>query len=290
MKKILVIGSTGFLGQNIIKLKTKYNLKGTHFKNKINSSIYLNLHNHYLVNKIISSYSPSIVIDSSNFNIQNVNSEKAIKINNNNMTYLISVCNNIGARLLFISSDMVFDGKRGNYKEIDIPNPINLYGTLKHESEILISHLSNDSLIVRTSLLFGWNNTKNFVLWIIENLRKNNSIQVINDQYISPSYCPDISKMILETIYHDITGTIHLAGNSQLSRFEFAKLICKIFLLNEDLLIPIKMSKIDFGMKRGKYTTLNVEKATNLLRHKPVSATSMLTKMKKDEKQFSLNL
>jgi len=282
MTKVLVIGSTGFLGRNIIKQDYGFTIIGSYNNKKTKDSlIKIDLNNHDIVKKNILAHKPSIVIDASDFKFEKMDEKSAIKTSTYNTKNLISICHQTKAHLLFISSDSVFDGQKGNYTEQDNSNPISLYGKIKYFSEKAIRENAKNFLIIRTSMLFGWEAQKwNFVSWVIDNLKNKKAIEVIKDQFVSPSYCPNVAEMIFETIRLDLKGIIHLAGSSQLTRLEFAKLICETFSFDEKLLLPIRLNETDLDLIRGKNTTLNVDKAKNLLKIKPLTALESLTKMK----------
>ena len=297
MRKILVLGSSGFLGRNILERESEFDVTGSYYKEKTTSKlIKIDLNKHNVVKKNIFAHKPDIVVDASQYDFQNMDQNLAIETSKSNAKNLISICNKINANLLFISSDSVFDGKRGNYTEKDNSHPINLYGKIKYAQEKSIKENANNFLIVRTSLLFGWGIKKwNFVTWVINNLKKNKPIKVIRDQYISPSYCPNVAvirdqyispsycpnvaDMILDSIRLDLKGIIHLAGSTQLTRLEFAKLVCKTFFLDQNFLTPIGLNETNLDLMRGNKTTLNVDMAKKLLKIKPLSAHKSLEKM-----------
>lgn len=279
--KKLLLGGSGFLGRNIMKNCHDLSIIGTYFRNKNNEDlIHLNLDFHENVEKILESLKPSLIIDASNPDFSIRYFSRTIK----NMEKLLSICKQMNTKFVYVSSDAVFDGNKGNYKETDTTNPISDYGKLKQAIEKLICIYVDEHLIVRTSLLFGLGVKKwNFVLWVINNLKNNHPIQVISDQLVSPSYCPNVAEMILEAVNNDLTGIIHLAGSSQITRYDFAKLICEFFSLKKSSCIPVRMEEININEPKGKNFTLNVSKAQSILKSKPMTLTEALQRMKSDE-------
>ena len=159
---------------------------------------------------------------------------------------MVDICNQNNIFLLYLSSDLVFDGKKGNYYEDDNFNPISNFGKTKIQAEKIISDNLKNFCIVRTSLLYGWDSKKeNFSTMIINSLRKNKQIDIINDQFVTPSFVNNISKMLLEICEKNISGILHVAGKNSLSRFEFAHQIADIFDLNGDLINPISMKNLE---------------------------------------------
>ena len=178
----------------------------------------------------------------------------------------------IGSHLIYISTDYIFDGKKGLYNETDIPNPLNQYGKTKLIGEKNIeSHTSNYS-IIRTSTPFGTiSSKKTFPIWLLENIQKNNKVNLLEDQFTSPTYVPNLSKMILEIIAHNLKGFFHLSGSTKISRFEFAQLIVEILKLDSSLLNPVKIDTMSWKATRPLDSSLDISKTNSILNTKPFS-------------------
>jgi len=118
----------------------------------------------------------------------------------------------INAFFVYVSTDYVFDGKEGMKKEDDIPNPLGYYGKTKLEGEMSLNNLASNWAIARTSTPFGIHSKKKtFPIWVKENLESNKEIKVLTDQYTSPTYVPNLSKMIIEITTKQFNGIIHHA-------------------------------------------------------------------------------
>jgi dTDP-4-dehydrorhamnose reductase len=169
-----------------------------------------------------------------------------------------------------MSTDYVFDGKVGMKKENDEPNPINFYGKSKLDGERVFKKITTPNVIVRTSTPFGQHSKKiSFPIWVKKNLELEKEISVVVDQYTSPSYVPNISKMIIEIIERKITGIIHLAGATKISRYDFAVQISKIINANKQFLKLTKMDQMDWKAQRPADSSLSVSKANKILKNKP---------------------
>ena len=110
---------------------------------------------------------------------------------------------------------------------------------------------------------------KTFPLWIKENLESKNEISVVIDQYTSPIFVPNLSKMIIEIATRKINGIIHLAGATRISRYELAEMIAEKLNLDKTLLKPTKIDEMKWKAQRPKDSSLDVSKATEILNEKP---------------------
>ncbi|RZD41863.1 MAG: dTDP-4-dehydrorhamnose reductase, partial [Thaumarchaeota archaeon] len=171
---------------------------------------------------------------------------------------------------VYMSTDYVFDGKVGMKKENDKTNPINFYGKSKLDGERVFKKITTPNVIVRTSTPFGLHSKKiSFPIWVKKNLELEKEISVVINQYTSPSYVPNISKMIIEIMERKITGIIHLAGDIKISRYDFAIKIAEILNIDKKFLKPIKIEQMNWKAQRPKDSSLDVSKAKKLLKNKP---------------------
>ena len=175
--------------------------------------------------------------------------------------------------LLHVSTDYIFDGNDGNYTEESQTNPINWYGAtkLQGENEIISKILEKDWCIARTSTPFGLHRKKqSFPLFVIQKLRRHENINVLTDQFTSPTYAKSLARTLVEIIEQRFNGIIHTSGKSRLSRYEQALKICRRFDLNEELLLEVTSDKMKgWKARRPKDSSLNVSKANQILENKP---------------------
>jgi dTDP-4-dehydrorhamnose reductase len=176
-------------------------------------------------------------------------------------------CAGVGARLVCVSTDHVFDGEKGEYSEGDMPNPVNVYGRSKLEGEKrAIAHCSNTA-ITRTSANFGWHPTRqSFATWVIESLRTGRPIQAASDNYNSPTLVDFAAQHVLAVAESDFVGVLHLGGPERVSRYEFAVKIAEAFSLNPTPISPVRMAELtNWIARRPPDSSLMVEKARNEL-------------------------
>ncbi|SFN57813.1 dTDP-4-dehydrorhamnose reductase [Proteiniclasticum ruminis] len=149
------------------------------------------------------------------------------KINVEGTRYIAEVCKSKDIPMMYISTDYVFDGKGSEPFLPDSPrNPVNFYGQAKYEGELVVEELLSKYFIVRISWVFG-ENGKNFVRTMLDLGKKLGKLTVVNDQFGSPTYTSDLSKLLVEMIQSKEYGTYHATNEGICSWFEFATEIFK---------------------------------------------------------------
>jgi len=173
--------------------------------------------------------------------------------------------------LIHFSTDYVFDGERGNYNESDKPTPVNQYGASKLIGERLVLQHEN-TCVARTSVVFGWGRTyrPNFGLWLYNKLSKGEPVNVVSDQFASPTLNTNLANMLLELAERRALGLIHVAGATRISRFEFAVKLANTFNFSSALLTPVKSESINWIAKRPEDSSLDITKARETLNTKPL--------------------
>jgi len=257
----LVTGAGGLLGERIIELDE--NAIGLYYTRKPlidRNLIKLDITNRKEVFKIFKDFQPKCVIHCAaltNVDYCEEHKKEAYTVNVEGTKNVVDACKEIGAKLVYVSTDFIFDGKKGSYKESDKPNPLSYYGFTKLKGEEFVRKLEN-YVIARTSVIYGPNKS-NFVFWVLESLRKGKKIKVVTDQYNSPTYNLDLAKALLK-LSEKGHGIYHTAGSERISRYEFAKRIAKIFNLDSDLIEKITSHELMQKAKRPFDSSLNVEK------------------------------
>ena len=277
IKKILVTGSAGLIGTQIVK-----DLLGNHkqvyscynkTKPELGIITHLDLTKKDDIVNTMNRIKPDVVIHlgaMTDVELCETETELAKKINTDATEILALESEKYNTFFVYMSTDYVFDGKVGMKKENDKTNPINFYGKSKLDGERVFKKITTPNVIVRTSTPFGIHSKKiSFPFWIKKNLELKKEILVLADQYTSPSYVPNISKMIIEIIERKITGIIHLAGATKISRYDFAVQISKIINANKQFLKLTKMNQMDWKAQRPADSSLSVSKANKILKNKP---------------------
>ena len=137
-------------------------------------------------------------------------------------------CRQLDATLIYISTDFVFDGKKGSpYDEFDVPHPINVYGRTKLAGEYYAMQIAPQFLIVRTAWLFG-HHGRNFVNAILQQAQKGERLRVVDDQIGSPTFAPHLARKILQLAERSAVGLYHVTNSGFCSWFEFARRILEV--------------------------------------------------------------
>jgi len=274
--KFLVTGSAGLIGRQVVKdLSETHEVFSCYNKSKPEHGniIKMDLLNHEMISNAMSEKKPDVVIHlgaMTAVDLCDAQQDNALKINSQATEILAKECSKINSFMVYVSTDYVFDGNTGMYEENDTTNPLGFYGKSKLLGEKSIQNFSSNWCIARTSTPFGLHPTKkSFPIWVIENLQKQKQIDVLTDQFTSPTYVPSLSRMLIEISERHLTGIIHVAGASKISRYEMASLVSDKLGLDGKLLREISINDIKWEAQRPKDSSLNVSKAISTLNQKP---------------------
>jgi dTDP-4-dehydrorhamnose reductase len=189
------------------------------------------------------------------------NEEAATLLNGTAPGYLAAECSRLGIKLVHISTDYVFDGtKESPYSEDDPVNPVNAYGRGKLMGEQAITRNMKDFCIIRTQWLFGANGP-NFVDTILKLAKERDSIDVVNDQFGSPTYSKDLSKAIRFLVEHDARGIYHVCNRGKASWFELAEKAIELSLVSATVK-PVSTDKFPRPARRPAKSILSTKKFT----------------------------
>ena len=277
---ILITGSNGLLGQQLsaTAIKRGLSVQCADKDDAVNREnfVQLDLTDEDAVLSACKRLRPDTIINCAaitDVDLCERDKELASSVNSEAALYLAKSSKTIGAHLIHVSTDYVFDGKKGLYREEDEPTPINHYGTSKLQGETYVKSTAKSWSIARTSVLFGWGREKrpNFATWVIKGLRNRNRLNVVTDQLASPTLNTNLAEMLLELAERRLQGIYHLAGSDRIDRFSMAIKIADEFYLDKTLLTPVNSDSINWFARRPKDSSLNVEKATRELQSKPMS-------------------
>ena len=183
------------------------------------------------------------------------------KVNVDGTLNVARACREIGARMIFYSSDYVYDGVKGVYTEEDAPNPINEYGRQKAAAEAGVLAADPANLIVRTSGAYGWQwEPKNFVLQIRSRLSRGETMRVADDVRYNPTYVENLAEITAALIEAGASGIFHVVGAEEIVRHEFAVRVAKAFDLDARLLLPAPSAALGSSTPRPKESSLRTDK------------------------------
>lgn len=294
MTKFLVTGSAGLIGHQVVKdlvqagdtVYSGYN-KSTP---DAGTPVQIDLNIPEKLKTTIEKTSPDVIIHlaaQTNVDLCETQKELSMQINAHATEIIAKQAAKQGAFVVYVSTDYVFDGISGLKKENDQTNPVDYYGESKLQGENAVKSLASGWCITRTSTVYGIHKTKtSFPAWVAKNILEKNKINVLVDQFTSPSYVPNLSRMLIEVAKRQITGVIHLAGATRISRYNMAEMVVDKLNLDKNLLNPAYMKDMKWTAKRPKDSSLDVAKAMNLLKEKPFTVQQGITDF---SNEFKLN-
>ena len=258
--KVLVIGSNGQLGSEFRKISKKYK----NIQWSFSSSNELDLSDLDSIVTFLKDINPSVIINCAAYTSVDkaeFDSKLADLINYKAVEVISKWTSINNIKLIHISTDYVFDGQSNiPLIENSNTNPINKYGSSKLKGEIACIKNDLNSIIIRTSWLYS-SFGKNFVKTMIDLMKKNNSIEVVNDQIGSPTYAYDLAKVIIKILmnYKTESGLFHYSNKGEVSWFEFARSIRELYDLDCKI-IGVSSKKFNTLAKRPKYSLLKKSK------------------------------
>jgi dTDP-4-dehydrorhamnose reductase len=224
--KILVTGFNGQLGYDVVKEGTRlgFDMIGTTSKD-------LNITDESKVTSLVEEIRPDVIIHCAAYTaVDNAEDdrEKCWSVNVKGTKYIAEAAKYAGAKLIYISTDYVYEGV-GNepYKESDEPNPTGYYGLTKYEGEKIVQSLIDESFIIRISWVFGINGN-NFIKTMLRLAETRNELNVVGDQFGSPTYTSDLAKLLIEMTQSDKSGIYHASNEGFCSWAEFANEIFRL--------------------------------------------------------------
>ena len=268
--KLLVLGGSGLIGNALLKnSKNEFDILTTFYKNHISIknvrsfqySFPNDLNN---LRELLEKEKPDVLVNTmgySNIDFCELNKSDTEMLHVEVTEKICKICENIGTKQIFLSSDYVFDGEKGNYSEDDVPNPVNYYGLSKLKAEQLI--LKNPiNTVIRTSVIYDWDYRARFFNSVIKNLQNNQEINATTDVYNSVTFLDNLVESIFKVITLNQNGIFHVVDSACVNRFEFAEMIAKIFQLDKNLIKMVSVQDESKNIaKRPKNACLNNSKA-----------------------------
>ena len=275
--KFLVTGSAGLIGSQIVKdlVQQNHTVYSCYHDQKPLQGIPipLDLSDENKIIQTLQETKPDRIIHlaaMTGVDLCETEQELATIINTKSTEILARQASKQNIFFLYVSTDYVFDGINGMKKEDDATNPLGFYGKSKLEGELVLNKLASNWCIARTSTPFGIHSTKkSFPLWIKENLEAKKEIPVLIDQFTSPTYIPNLSKMLIEITTRQITGILHVSGATRISRYALAELVVDKLHLDKNFLIPTKIDTMNWKAQRPKDSSLDVSFAIEILNEQP---------------------
>lgn len=303
MKKILVTGSNGLLGQKLVHLILDHSnhllLATSKGENRLKSRSdfdysSLDITDKNSVDSIVSEFKPDVLINSAAMtNVDACESfqEDCIALNVDGVKNLVAACENHNTHLIHLSTDFVFDGKAGPYSENDQANPLSFYGQSKYDSELIVANSSLSKWsIARTIIIYGIveNMSKsNIVLWAKSALESGSELKIVDDQFRSPTFAEDLAKGCLLIAEKEKNGIYHLSGKESMSILELVYRVADFYGLDKSTISPVKSESLNQAAKRPPVTGFVLDKANKELGYFPLSFNEGLKLLSKEIEELT---
>ena len=282
--RVLITGGSGLLGRALTSASIDMGIDSVpaYHNNPIGqTSVRIDITDLYGVERTLREIEPDCVIHAAaltNVDLCEDDPARAWAINADATRNIADACNDEGAKVIYLSTDYVFDGQNGPYSEEAAPRPINVYGESKLAGEKFIMEYPGN-VVARVCVLYGAGRP-NFVTWVVDSLRKNVPITVVTDQYNTPTYTGNCAQALLTMCKLDLHGIYHVSGRERMNRYDFAYTIAEVFGLNENLIKSATSTILHQRAKRPRDSSLNVQKAEKALRMRLANVREGLMMMK----------
>jgi len=245
LNTLLIIGASSFLGNKIFtSFSKKYNVVGTYFSKRFDDFQYLDIRSEKEVMDIIKKVSPDTVILPSaftNVDLAETDKETAWAVNVLGTRNVAKACKENNAKLVYFSSDYIFDGENSPYSEESEPDPLNYYGKTKLEGEKEVIDSGAEYLIVRPAIMYGYNGPKDkstFVMKVIDSLKNGDTLEVDNKRTKYPTLIDDLADATELLLSKGCKGIYNVMNDEPMTRYEWALKIAEVFSLQKENVIP----------------------------------------------------
>lgn len=277
MSKFLVTGASGLLGLNFALAVDGKNHTVTGVDNR-NPLGWVNFKTHKadltdkgMIDRLLEDIQPNVIVNCAALaNVDDCEKRPAdaLKVNAAMPGDLARAAMKHKVKLVHISTDAVFDGQRGNYSEIDEPNPLSVYARTKRDGEIRVLDANPESLMARVNF-YGWSisGTRSLAEFFVNNLAAGKPVKGFTDVLFCPMMVLDLVAILVEAVENDLKGIYHCVGPQSMSKFDFGVEIARQFGFDETLVNPA--SVIDGGLTAARSPNLSIstKKLRDMLGH-----------------------
>jgi dTDP-4-dehydrorhamnose reductase len=290
--RILITGSNGLLGQKIVRQALKKGItflatsKGNNRNTDCPTEYYqsMDICSAEEIAKVFEAFQPTYVIHTAaitNVDACELNPEECELVNVTATHYLFEAAKKINAHFQLLSTDFIFDGEKGNYKETDEPNPLSVYAKSKVDGEaILLNSDYKNHSVVRTIIVYGIGNNlsrNNIICWAKEALSKGQTMNIIDDQFRAPTWADDLAWACLRICELNKIGIYHISGPETLSIYTIVERVANYFGLSTETLTKTDSSTLNQPAKRPPRTGFDLTKSRNELGYNPKSLEDTLS-------------
>ena len=269
--RVLITGGSGLLGSNTARMLSNdfevYATYNTH-PSQISGCrfLFLNITDKDQVVSVAREIKPSLIIHASgliNVDFCETNEDDAWAINVYGTENVAIASQEFDAKLVYVSTDSVFDGRKGSYTEEDMPNPLSIYAKSKFEGEKRAQQMAPNSIIVRTAF-YGWSlyEKPSLAEWVLNSLREGKSPRMWTDVYFSPIYVGSLIEVMISMFRNDLRGIYHVGGSESCSKYSFGRMIASVFGFDADIIEPTSIDEAQLKAPRPRNLSLNTSKVS----------------------------
>jgi dTDP-4-dehydrorhamnose reductase len=289
--RIVVTGASGFIGRAFMQVLSDQSLAGICFSHPKPGLEQLDLRDRDRVGAFLSGFRPDVVIHCAarpTVDWCEHHEADARVLNVGTTATLAQECARLGATLVFISTDYVFDGTAGPYSESDATRPINVYGRLKLEGEEIIGQTLDNHIIVRTTNVYGFDvESKNFLMGILPRLARGEQIKVASDQFGNPTFITDLCLAVRELIEKECRGVFHVVGPDWMNRVRWAQQAAEAFGLDPALVTGALTEELNQPAPRPRLSGLISRRLNSVIETPLLNLSEGLQAMRRQMEMYS---
>jgi len=290
-EKLLITGGSGFLGSNIVRMAAEdFEVFATY-----NSSLKqmpecrfvpLDIRDKQQVLSTFEEIKPTLVIHTAalaDVDYCEGHANEAWMTNVRGTENVALAAKRIGAKMVYISTDSVFDGKKGMYVEEDVPCPLNVYAMTKRGGEERVQHWLPDGIIVRAAF-YGWgpsdSDRMSLVEWMISGLRQGKTLKMFTDVFFSPIFIDNLVEAMIELYRKGLGGIYHVGGGERCSKYAFGQEIAQAYGLDKSLIQPSSIAEVGLRAPRPKDISLDITKISEVINTRLLNVKEGITRFK----------